>query len=136
MFFVVGDSIRQPGAKGDEDISPYATFHLLGMREENKGAAAAAGQQNFQTMPPQQMMQQGPQGQQQMQQQQGPISPRHAAQTMNVSADFPLCKRWQKWHYHLFNLQQQQQNLPAVATIRCRSCGTMPKVIVVYLTLV
>ncbi len=98
MFsFVVGDSIRQPGAKGDEDISPYATFHLLGMREENKGAAAA-GQQNFQTMPPQQMMQQGPQGQQQMmQQQQGPISPRHAAQTMNVSADFPpFRKRWQK----------------------------------------
>ena len=34
----------------EEDISPYATFHLLGMREEAKAAAAAAGQ-NFQTMP-------------------------------------------------------------------------------------
>ena len=34
----------------EEDISPYATFHLLGMREEAKAAAAAAAQ-NFQTMP-------------------------------------------------------------------------------------
>merc|ERR1719510_1632840 len=39
----------------EEDISPYATFHLLGMREEAKAAAAAAAgmgaAQNFQTMP-------------------------------------------------------------------------------------
>ena len=47
-----------PG-QDEQDISPYATFHLLGMREEAKAAAAAAaaaagmmpGQQNFQTMP-------------------------------------------------------------------------------------
>ena len=34
----------------DEDISPYATFHLLGMREEAKNGMMQNGQ-NFQTMP-------------------------------------------------------------------------------------
>ena len=43
----MGNSV--PG-QDDQDISPYATFHLLGMREEAKAAAAAAAQ-NFQTMP-------------------------------------------------------------------------------------
>ncbi len=88
FVFSVGGSIA--GAKGDEDISPYATFHLLGMREENKGAAGGGGGgPNFQTMPPQQHQQMQQQQMQQMQQQGaaggGPISPRHSAQTMNVS---------------------------------------------------
>jgi len=44
-----------PG-QDDQDISPYATFHLLGMREEAKRQAEAAGMMqgqgaNFQTMP-------------------------------------------------------------------------------------
>ena len=34
---------------GDEDISPYATFHLLGMREENKNAMM--NPQAYKTMP-------------------------------------------------------------------------------------
>ena len=34
----------------EEDISPYATFHLLGMREEAK--AAAAGNKNSKLSPP------------------------------------------------------------------------------------
>ena len=66
----------------DQELRPAdqpATFHLLGMREENKNNP------NFQTMPNQQQGQQG-QGQQQGQQQ--PITPRHMSQTMNVSATF------------------------------------------------
>ena len=48
---------------GDEDISPYATFHLLGMREENKNGMM--NPQAYKTMPhpPGQMQQ--PQQQQQ-----------------------------------------------------------------------
>lgn len=46
MFISAGGSI--PGQ--DEDISPYATFHLLGMREEAKNGMMPNGQ-NFQTMP-------------------------------------------------------------------------------------
>ena len=40
-------------AQQDQDISPYATFHLLGMREEAKRQQEAAQVQasNFQTMP-------------------------------------------------------------------------------------
>ena len=68
----VGGSIAT-AAGGEEDISPYATFHLLGMREEQKNAAAAA---NFQTLPPQQ--------QAAMQQRSGPNTPAHMSQTMNV----------------------------------------------------
>ena len=40
-------------AQQEQDISPYATFHLLGMREEAKRQQEAAQAQasNFQTMP-------------------------------------------------------------------------------------
>jgi hypothetical protein len=41
--------------KGDEDISPYATFHLLGMREENKNNGGP-NPQNFKTLQPNQSM--------------------------------------------------------------------------------
>jgi hypothetical protein len=44
----VGGSIPN----GEEDISPYATFHLLGMREENKNLPAGHPH-NFQTLPSQ-----------------------------------------------------------------------------------
>lgn len=47
-LIVISAGNSMPGQ--EEDISPYATFHLLGMREEAKAAAAAAAQ-NFQTMP-------------------------------------------------------------------------------------
>jgi hypothetical protein len=75
--FLVGGSIPN----GEEDISPYATFHLLGMREENKGnmGAGAGHPSNFQTLPSQPGMP-GPQT--------GPNTPahqRHTSQTMNVS---------------------------------------------------
>ena len=87
--------------KSDEDISPYATFHLLGMREENKNGAGP-NPQNFKTLQPNQSMagtmagtmagsmagpppgmvqQTGPQT--------GPNTPahqRHMSQTMNVSS--------------------------------------------------
>ena len=72
----VGGSIPN----GEEDISPYATFHLLGMREENKGGMPNAA--NFQTLPSQPGMP-GPQT--------GPNTPahqRHTSQTMNVSFPF------------------------------------------------
>ena len=80
LFPLVGGSI----VNADEDISPYATFHLLGMREENKNSAPNAAQ-NFQTLPPGQggpmMPPPGPQT--------GPNTPAHHAhpmsQTMNVS---------------------------------------------------
>ena len=50
--FIVGNSVPT----GEEDISPYATFHLLGMREEAKngqmpGAGGMNNPANFQTMP-------------------------------------------------------------------------------------
>ena len=90
--FQVGDS--KPN--GQEDISPYATFHLLGMREEAKAAQAAAGggAANFQTMPhgPPPPSQGPPptQGPLPTQQQinnssMAPTTPRHMSQTMNVS---------------------------------------------------
>merc|ERR1712106_1162990 len=47
------DRIKKAGGSipgQDEDISPYATFHLLGMREEGKNGQMQ-GAQNFQTMP-------------------------------------------------------------------------------------
>ena len=79
MFPLVGGSI----VNADEDISPYATFHLLGMREENKNGVPNAAQ-NFQTLPPGQggpmMPPPGPQT--------GPNTPAHQrnmSQTMNVS---------------------------------------------------
>ena len=59
-------------------ISPYATFHLLGMREENKNGMMPNAA-NFQTLPSQPGMP-GPQT--------GPNTPahqRHTSQTMNVS---------------------------------------------------
>lgn len=65
---------------GEEDISPYATFHLLGMREENKNGINPA---NFQTMPNQggPMMPPGAGAQT------GPNTPahqrNHVSQTMN-----------------------------------------------------
>jgi len=68
----VGGSI--PNA--EEDISPYATFHLLGMREENKNPAGPHPH-NFQTLPSQAGMPQ-PMA--------GPTTPahqRHTSQTMN-----------------------------------------------------
>ena len=53
-IFLVSAGGSMPGQE-EQDISPYATFHLLGMREEAKAAAAAAAaagiQGNFQTMP-------------------------------------------------------------------------------------
>ena len=63
---------------GQEDISPYATFHLLGMREEAK--AGQMNPANFQTMP------HPPQpGQHQMTNpSMAPTTPRHMSQTMNV----------------------------------------------------
>lgn len=76
LQLLVGGSI--PNA--EEDISPYATFHLLGMREENKNmGAAGAHPHNFQTLPNQAGMP-GPMT--------GPNTPahqRHTSQTMNVS---------------------------------------------------
>ena len=79
---LVGGSI----ANADEDISPYATFHLLGMREENKNGGI--NPQNFKTLqpnhgaggPPPMMPPPGPQT--------GPNTPahqRHMSQTMHVS---------------------------------------------------
>ena len=75
---------------GDEDISPYATFHLLGMREENKNGVP--NQQNFKTLQPNQstgtMMGPPPGMVQQTGPQTGPNTPahqRHVSQTMNVS---------------------------------------------------
>ena len=75
MFPLVGGSMQ---VNADEDISPYATFHLLGMREENKIAA-----QNFQTLPNQGGPMMPPPGPQT-----GPNTPAHQrnmSQTMNVS---------------------------------------------------
>ena len=76
--FAVGDS--KPN--GQEDISPYATFHLLGMREEAKNNGMVANAANFQTMPhgPQQ-----PAQQQVNNPSMAPTTPRHMSQTMNVS---------------------------------------------------
>ena len=85
--------------KGDEDISPYATFHLLGMREENKNGGP--NPQNFKTLQPNQSMGPSMAGTmagtmagpppgmvQQAGPQTGPNTPahqRHMSQTMNVS---------------------------------------------------
>ena len=72
---------------GDEDISPYATFHLLGMREENKNGMM--NPQAYKTMPHPPgagQMQGGPQ-QPGPGPQTGPNTPAHQrqmAQTMNV----------------------------------------------------
>ena len=74
--FLVGGSI----VNADEDISPYATFHLLGMREENKNGV---NPQNFKTLPNQGGMMMPPPGPQT-----GPNTPahqRHVSQTMHVS---------------------------------------------------
>jgi hypothetical protein len=76
LFLTVGGSIPN----GEEDISPYATFHLLGMREENKNGMANAAQ--FQTLPSQPGMP-GPHT--------GPNTPahqRHMSQTMNVRINY------------------------------------------------
>ena len=87
ITFLVGGSINPQ--TGEEDISPYATFHLLGMREENKNGPHPAGAANFQTMPHPPHQQQGPPqqaGQPMTQQPQQPTTPaRQASQTMNVS---------------------------------------------------
>nr|XP_040576477.1 Down syndrome cell adhesion molecule-like protein Dscam2 isoform X20 [Lepeophtheirus salmonis] len=63
----VGGSI----GNADEDISPYATFHLLGMREENKGGMPPNATSNIQTLP--------------HKQHQNGVSntPKHISQTMN-----------------------------------------------------
>ena len=80
---------------GDEDISPYATFHLLGMREEHKNGGGGPNPQNFKTLQPNQtgtMMAGPPPGMvQQTGPQTGPNTPahqRHVSQTMNVSSEF------------------------------------------------
>ena len=73
VIFAVGDS--KPN--GQEDISPYATFHLLGMREEAKNNGMQANAANFQTMQP---------GQQVNNPSMAPTTPRHMSQTMNVSS--------------------------------------------------
>ena len=82
----VGGSI----VTGDEDISPYATFHLLGMREENKNGMM--NPQAYKTMPSQaQVMGGGPMPMPQT----GPNTPahsRHVSQTMNVSCRLYLCR--------------------------------------------
>ena len=72
----------------DEDISPYATFHLLGMREENKNGMM--NPQAYKTMPhpPQQGGGPMPGGPPQAGHQTGPNTPAHQrqmAQTMNVN---------------------------------------------------
>lgn len=71
---------------GDEDISPYATFHLLGMREENKNGMM--NPQAYKTMPhPPGQMQQPQQQQPGPGHQTGPNTPAHQrqmAQTMHV----------------------------------------------------
>ena len=85
--------------QNEEDISPYATFHLLGMREENKngGNGSANPQNQFKTLqpnqsgpgtmmggpPPGMVQQTGPMGGTQT----GPNTPAHQRQiqTMNVS---------------------------------------------------
>ena len=43
-MFTVGNSVA---GQEDQDISPYATFHLLGMREEAKRQAEAAQMQGM-----------------------------------------------------------------------------------------
>ena len=110
----VGGSINPQ--TGEEDISPYATFHLLGMREENKNGPHPAGAANFQTMPhPPHQQQGGPQqvAQQMTQQPQQPNTPaRQASQTMNVSVSIFTSLR-------LFLFFQQQ--IPRLMTIR-RAC--------------
>ena len=96
MFkFIVGNSVPT----GEEDISPYATFHLLGMREEAKngqmpGGAGMNNPANFQTMPhpPHQSacstastvaVQHGTGVSGQVIN--APMTPKHMSQTMNVS---------------------------------------------------
>ena len=82
---LVGDSVPT----GEEDISPYATFHLLGMREEAKNGQPGGmnNPANFQTMPhpPQQGGGIMLQGGNIVGQGQAPMTPRHVSQTMNVS---------------------------------------------------
>ena len=83
--------------QNEEDISPYATFHLLGMREENKNGGNPNPQNQFKTLqpnqsgpgtmmggpPPGMVQQTGPMGGTQT----GPNTPAHQRQiqTMNVS---------------------------------------------------
>jgi len=87
----VGGSMVQ----NEEDISPYATFHLLGMREENKNGGNPNPQNQFKTLqpnqsgpgtmmggpPPGMVQQTGPMGGTQT----GPNTPAHQRQiqTMN-----------------------------------------------------
>ena len=85
FVFVVGNSVPT----GEEDISPYATFHLLGMREEAAKNGQAGGMNNpanFQTMPhpPQQNVGTMHSNATIMGQGQAPQTPRHSSQTMNV----------------------------------------------------
>ena len=85
FVFLVGNSVPT----GEEDISPYATFHLLGMREEAAKNGQAGGMNNpanFQTMPhpPQQNVGTMHSNATMMGQGQAPQTPRHSSQTMNV----------------------------------------------------
>ena len=85
FVFLVGNSVPT----GEEDISPYATFHLLGMREEAAKNGQAGGMNNpanFQTMPhpPQQNVGTMYSNATMMGQGQAPQTPRHSSQTMNV----------------------------------------------------
>ena len=80
---LVGNSVPT----GEEDISPYATFHLLGMREEAAKNGQLNNPANFQTMPhpPQQGVGTMHSGANMVGQGQAPQTPRHGSQTMNVS---------------------------------------------------
>ena len=83
IIVIVGNSVPT----GEEDISPYATFHLLGMREEAAKNGQLNNPANFQTMPhpPQQGVGTMHSGANMVVQGQAPQTPRHVSQTMNVS---------------------------------------------------
>ena len=85
IIILVGNSVPT----GEEDISPYATFHLLGMREEAKNGQPGGmnNPANFQTMPhpPQQGGGTMHSGANIVGQGQAPLTQRHISQTMNVS---------------------------------------------------
>ena len=96
MFYPIS-SVGGSMVQNEEDISPYATFHLLGMREENKNGGNPNPQNQFKTLqpnqsgpgtmmggpPPGMVQQTGPMGGTQT----GPNTPAHQRQiqTMNVS---------------------------------------------------
>ena len=121
--------------QNEEDISPYATFHLLGMREENKNGGNPNPQNQFKTLqpnqsgpgtmmggpPPGMVQQTGPMGGTQT----GPNTPAHQRQiqTMNVSIYNTYLIQVLKFKkYNLFIPPSFRLPINTFETLMCGSC--------------